>query len=215
MAFTDGLWSGNAGVRAAIGRHGFLVGLEDGSLDRSVFDAYLAQDARYLAQYARVLAGLAAQASDPDDVSFWSRGAAEAIVVERQLHASHVGDLDTTPMSPTCLAYASYLLSLLVGGSYPVAAAGVLPCYWVYADVGAGLLTRAKDLDSHPYRDWIEVYADPSFAADAQRARSIVDRLADAVDPATRVAMAEAFGTAARYEWMFWDASWRREEWPV
>jgi thiaminase/transcriptional activator TenA len=23
------------------------------------------------------------------------------------------------------------------------------------------------------------------------------------------------FATTARYEWMFWDAAWRREVWPV
>jgi len=27
--------------------------------------------------------------------------------------------------------------------------------------------------------------------------------------------MHEAFATCTRYEWMFWDAAWRMEDWPV
>jgi thiaminase/transcriptional activator TenA len=27
--------------------------------------------------------------------------------------------------------------------------------------------------------------------------------------------MHQAFATASRYEWMFWDAAWRQETWPV
>ncbi len=215
MTFTDDLWAATVPIRDAISRHPFLVGLRDGSLDREVFAGYLAQDARYLGQYARVLAGLAAQASDPDDVTFWSRGATEAIVVERQLHATHVADLDGVEPSPTCLAYTSYLLSLLSSGSYAVCAAGVLPCYWVYADVGAELSAGASDLDAHPYADWITVYADPGFAAEAGHARAIVDRIGNLADSATATAMTRAFVTATRYEWMFWDAAWRRETWPV
>jgi thiaminase len=27
--------------------------------------------------------------------------------------------------------------------------------------------------------------------------------------------MHQAFAAASRYEWMFWDAAWRQETWPV
>lgn len=215
MSFTDGLWAEIAPIRDAISAHPLITGLEDGSLAPDIFDGYLAQDAVYLGRYARVLAGLASQASDPAEVVFWSTGARQAIEVERDLHAAHVEHLDTTEMSPTTLAYTSFLLSLLAAGSYPVAAAGVLPCYWVYADVGAGLNSRAGELDRHPYGDWIVVYSDPTFAAEAEQARAIVDLLARDADATTLAAMRGAFMTASRYEWMFWDAAWRREKWPV
>ena len=34
-------------------------------------------------------------------------------------------------------------------------------------------------------------------------------------DAATLALMHEVFATAARYEWMFWDAPMRAERWPI
>ncbi len=215
MTFSTDVWADTASIRAAIYAHPLVVGLGDGSLPRPVFVEYMKQDALYLADYGRTLAGVAAQATDPDDTIFWAAGAREAIVVERALHGTHVQDLTAATMSPTCRGYTAYLLSLLTAGSYSVAAAGLLPCFWVYQDVGDRLLTAAGSLDGHPYGDWIGIYADPHFAEQVDQAKQIVDRLAAAADADTRARMAQAYATATRYEWMFWDAAWRLERWPV
>ena len=52
--------------------------------------------------------------------------------------------------------------------------------------------------------------------------RAVVDAVLDATDRIGAVAsdlelglMREHFTTTSRYEWMFWDAAWRLEEWPV
>jgi thiaminase/transcriptional activator TenA len=215
VSFTDGLWTRIVPIREAIGVHPFVRALGDGTLDREVFFDYLAQDAVYLSQYARVLSGLASLTTDPEELVFWAEGARESIEVERQLHLSRVGDSAAPEPSPTCRAYTSYLLSLLATGGYAEAAAGVLPCYWVYKDVGDELRALAGPLDDHPYADWIVLYSDPAFAGQVQRARGIVDRLGARADSATAARMTTAFVTASRYEWMFWDAAWRRETWPV
>ncbi|GMA20875.1 TenA family protein [Arsenicicoccus piscis] len=219
MTFTDDTWSRIAAIRTAIDELPFVRGLADGTLDRQRFVHYLAQDALYLGDYSRALAGLAAQSTVADDALFWSRSAASALVVERELHGSHVADLSAATMSPTCRAYTSYLLARQTEGCYPVAAAAVLPCYWIYQDVGDDLLRAAGgadgDLAGHPYADWISMYADAEFAESVEQAKAIVDRLAASADPAVVDRMHEAFATAARYEWMFWDAAWREEGWPV
>lgn len=215
MTFSTDTWRRIAPVRDAIYAHPFVTGLGDGSLAGDRFAEYMVQDALYLADYGRVLAALAMSSHDPDDLVFWASGARETILVERQLHASHVAVLDAAEPSPTCRAYTSYLLSLVLGGSYAVAAAGVLPCYWIYADVGKRLLSGAGELAEHPYGDWIGLYADDAFDAQVEQAKSIVDRLAAGAGPDEVERMHQAFATATRYEWMFWDAAWRLETWPV
>ena len=69
--------------------------------------------------------------------------AAGAIAVERQLHESFFSDFGVseanvaaTPMAPTNLAYTSYLLAVAYGGPFPEALAALLPCYWIYWEVG-------------------------------------------------------------------------------
>jgi len=215
MTFTEQAWQAIQPIRAAIDAHPFLDGLERGTLPTATFLHYLAQDAAYLGAYSKVLASAAARAHDPGALSFWSAAAADAIAVERRLHESHGVDAAAVEASPTCAAYTSYLLALTATSSYPVVVAGVLPCFWIYDDVGRRLAERVGDLDGHPYADWIGTYGDPAFSAATATARQLVDAAAEVASAADLERMRHAFTTASRYEWMFWDAAWRREEWPV
>ncbi|MEU6765692.1 thiaminase II [Streptomyces sp. NPDC046853] len=212
--FCDELWTDTADIRAGIDKLPFVTGLGDGTLDREKFVYYLAQDALYLRGYARALAGAAAKADRPQDIAFFAKSAHDAVVVESSLHQSNVVDVDAWAPSPTCTGYTSYLLSVAHTQGYPELAAAVLPCFWIYAEVGRGLLEQAGDLAAHPYGDWIATYADEEFEAATEHARQIVNRLADQADPATRARMRTAFTTASTWEWMFWDAAWRVESWP-
>ena len=215
MTFSDEVWEATAVLRKAIDDLPFLSGLADGTLPRETFTYYLAQDALYLGSYSRVLAAAAAQADTTEDLVFWSGSARNAVAVERTLHERHVADIGAWQSSPTCTAYTSYLLSLAAAGCYPALVAGLLPCFWVYDDVGRRLQHQVGDLSRHPYGDWVGTYGDPAFTASTVAARTILDRVADQAGEPTRARMREAFTMATRYEWMFWDAAWRRESWPV
>lgn len=213
--FSTEAWERTAPVRAAIDALPFLRRLEDGTLPRETFTHYLAQDAHYLAEYARALAACATTAPTTEDLAFWSTAASGTVLVERQLHETHVADITAVEPSPTCTAYTSFLLALAATGSHHRLAAGVLPCFWIYQDVGSRLRDRVGDLAGHPYEDWIGTYGDPAFAESTATATAIVDRLAAGADPETVAQMHAAFARSAQYEWMFWDAADRHEQWPV
>jgi thiaminase/transcriptional activator TenA len=215
MSFSQDAWEAIAPIRKAIGELPLLAGLEDGTLPHDSFVYYMAQDAHYLADYGRVLAAAASQTTDATELFFWARSACTVVTVERELHTARVADFAATPRSPTCTAYTSYLFSLAAAGCYPALAAGILPCFWIYEDVGGRLKESVGDLTGHPYADWISTYGDPEFATATEHAEQIVDRLAAQADPGTVERMHQAFATASRYEWMFWDAAWRQEAWPV
>jgi hydroxymethylpyrimidine/phosphomethylpyrimidine kinase/hydroxymethylpyrimidine kinase/phosphomethylpyrimidine kinase/thiamine-phosphate diphosphorylase len=220
-AFTTQAWDETTLVRASIDDLPFVRALADGTLPQPVFAEYLRQDALYLQQYARALATLAALAPDADQQLWWAQAAQQAIAVERQLHESWVDVPDAeTPSdvpaaSAACTAYTSYLLAVAHRGDYAELVAAVLPCFWVYADVGERLLERTREAPDHPYRRWIDQYGDPVFAERTRQARDLADRTAARSGPAARARMLEAFRTATRYEWMFWDAPWRGSHWPV
>ncbi len=212
--FTDEAWAATAEIRAAIDQHPFLGSLRSGSLPRTTFLEYLTQDSHYLIGYARALASCAAQAVEGDEIAFWASSARDAVVVERALHANFVPDAGATDPSPTCAAYLSFLFAVSGQGSYPVLAAALLPCFWIYQDVGRRL-TAEVQVTGHPYAEWIATYGDPEFALATSRAKSIVDGLAEAGSVGLRRRMHAAFRDAARYEWMFFDAAWRGEAWPL
>jgi thiaminase (transcriptional activator TenA) len=213
--FSAAAWSASAPTREAIDALPFVRGLGDGSLDRDRFVYYLAQDAHYLEDYARALAAAAAKAETLDDLAFFAGSARDTTVVERELHRRHVADIERHPASPTCVGYTSYLLGVAYTQGFPELVAALLPCFWIYSDVGTRLLARAGALDGHPYADWIGMYADESFAAATSTARAIADRVAAGAADSTRRRMHAAFARAVTFEWMFWDAAWRRETWPA
>lgn len=218
VTFTTQAWEQIAPVIDAIERHPFVVALGDGSLPRPTFDYYMAQDAAYLHDYSRMLALAAGQAQDADESLFWAGSSQTANSVERTLHASYLGadpNAMTIVASPTCTAYTSWQAMQATSGSYAQLVASLLPCFWIYEYVGQHLLRSAGNLEGHPYQDWIATYADPDFAKSCATARSITDRCCDPLSGSEAEAAMHAFVTSSRYEWMFWDAAWRMEEWPV
>lgn len=214
------LWQEIEGTYLAILAHPFLTGLGEGTLDPEAFGYYVAQDVHYLRDYARALAVVGAKAPTHADTAMFARHAAGAVDAELALHAILLPDLglDPTavadvPVAPITRAYTSYLLATAYGGTFAEGLAAVLPCYWVYARVGSALLERGSP-DAR-YQRWIETYAGQEFAAVVAEVLALVDRVGPALS-ATEEARARAhFSATARYEWMFWDAAYRREEWPL
>ena len=218
--FSEELWGHGATTYAEILRHRFLTGLTDGSLHRQAFRYFVIQDSHYLRGYARALALVAARATDPDAVALFAGHASEAIEVEQGLHVSLLAglglspaDVETDGSGPTTTAYTSYLLAVCATGTYAEAVATVLPCYWVYRDVGRELLARSSP--DPLYAQWIATYSSPEFDAVVESVLAVTDELGDDLGPSERKRCHQHFATTTRYEWMFWDAAYRQLTWPV
>ena len=219
-SWTAQLWSETADIYAAILEHPFLAGLTSGDLDPAAFAHYVTQDAHYLRDYARALAIVGAKAPTHADTGMFASHAAGTVEVELALHATLLGELgldaatvDATPMTPTTQAYTSYLLAVAYAGSFAEGLAAVLPCYWIYAEVGAALV--ASGSPDARYQRWIDTYAGEEFAAVVAEVLSVADRTGPSLSADEKARAHSHFVTTARYEWMFWDAAWRRERWPV
>lgn len=220
--FCAGAWKHTAELQRATVEHPFNAALTDGTLDRERFAFYIVQDARYLVGFAQALSAAATRADGPQDAAFLAGNAQAALVEERRLHAGYVeefglteADIAGVPTSPSCLAYTSFLRANALTEPYPVLLAAILPCFWVYQHVGSEILDAVGDIAAHPYRRWIETYADDEFAESVRGARELTDRVAEAADEPVRQRMLEAFTRASEYEWLFWNSAWIREEWPT
>ena len=95
---------------------------------------------------------------------------------------------------------------------WEVLVAALLPCFWIYWDVGTRVARdAAKD---NPYRAWIDTYADERFGEAVRTVISITDRAAETTTASTRTRMLAAFTRACQYEWLFWDGAYQRRTWP-
>lgn len=208
--FSRSLWDDVEDLRTDIFALSFIKALGDGSLDERHFSYYLAQDALYLNGYSRVLARASALAPTEEEQLFWANSAQVCLQVEAELHRSWLREHPAeVKLGPVTKAYVDHLTAASASGSYAVLAAAVLPCYWLYAEVGevlhAGYLDRAGD-EAHPYAAWLETYADEAFAAATRKAIEFADRAARNATAAERETMREAFRQSSVYERDFFDA---------
>ncbi|MFF1829521.1 bifunctional hydroxymethylpyrimidine kinase/phosphomethylpyrimidine kinase [Paenarthrobacter sp. NPDC058040] len=208
--FAARLWDEAAPELEAIYGLEFIQGLESGSLPEQQFNYYLAQDALYLNGYSRVLARAGALAPTEDEQLFWARSSQLCLEVESELHRNWLSTRQAaTHTGPVTKAYVDHLLAASASASYGVLLAAILPCYWLYAEVGHQLhanYVKAGSPSDHAYADWLKTYADEDFAEATRKAIGFTDAAAVAASNQEQTAMVEAFAHSCRYETAFFDA---------
>lgn len=218
--FSDRVWQTTTPLRAAIHDLPFNRSLAAGTLEREKFQFYIVQDALYLDQYARALSIAGARGPDPAALRAFSHYALGAIDVERALHDRYLTEFGVDPASlaaaepaPDCLGYTSFLMATAYHEPWEVLVAALLPCFWLYWDVGTAIAkTTAPD---NPYRAWIDTYADDGFGDAVRAVIAMADRAAAQASDGVRGRMAVAFTRSCQFEWLFWDGAWHRRTWPV
>ncbi|MGQ9836706.1 MAG: thiaminase II [Cyanobacteriota bacterium] len=213
-SFTDQLWQAIQPIYQQILAHPFNQELAAGTLSQARFQFYLQQDALYLTDFARALGLIGARSQGAEQVVSFLTFAVGAIVAERSLHESYFRLYEVQPettYTPTCFTYTRFLLASAALDPYEVAIAAVLPCFWIYREVGSEIYRTAKP--NNPYQQWIDTYAGEEFAQVVQQALDITNSVAGQATAALREKMMAAFVTASRLEWLFWDSAYRQESW--
>jgi thiaminase/transcriptional activator TenA len=219
-SFTDDLWRSIGDIYEAILAHPFVAGLSDGSLPPESFEFYVVQDALFLRKYAQALAAVASKAPDTTATEMFATHSAGIVSAELTLHKTlfaelgiHPAAVAATTEAPTTLAYTSYLLATTGNGSYAEGVGAVLPCYWIYWEVGKHLVQRGSP--NPRYQQWIDTYSAEEFGDEARAVIGVTDQLGGDLSAAERQRVRRHFHTTSRYEWMFWDMGFRLETWPV
>jgi thiaminase/transcriptional activator TenA len=218
--FRDVLKDAAQPIWASILAHPFLKELGEGTLPHERFLYFVRQDYLYLFEFARVLCLGGSKAEDLDTLEMFAKHAANTVAVERIMHTSFIQRLGLqtsglleSERTPTTQAYTRHLLAVAREGSLGEVVAAVLPCYWIYWEVGRHL---APSQPAEPiYRDWIKAYGSETFTELVQQQLRLVDRLGTHAPVDGRRRMTEHFIQSSRYEYMFWDDAYRLAAWPV
>ena len=218
--FSRVAWERNARAYETIRTMPFNAELAAGTLSEARFKHYITQDAHYLIGFGRALTLAAAKAPSPERLIQFAKSAEGAIVVERALHGSFFEKygitaeaFNATPLSPACHHYVSYLLATAYAEPYEVLLGALLPCFWIYAEVGRNIHARAAA--ANPYQAWIDTYAGEQFHAAVRATIEAADEAAAGASPQLQDRMHQAFTRATQLEWMFWDSAYRLERWPI
>ena len=218
MSFSQDVWTRNLELYQKTLQHPFNQKLAQGTLNSNAFCHYVIQDAHYLLAYGRALAVCAAKAFEADDVIQFSEGAKIAIVVERSLHDSFMKDFgiskdqfENTPLTLACHHYTSFLTTTAWSESYPVVLASLLPCFWIYAEVGKDIVENS--VPNNPYQAWVDTYSGEEFHTAVNNVIATIDKVAARCDADTIEKMHQAYTRGAELEWLFWDSAYYQKQW--
>ncbi len=210
MKFSEAAWGSIAPTYQRILEHPFNQELTNGTLAMDKFQFYLKQDSLYLIDFARALAICASKAPTPADLLMILKLAEGAVVDERGMQQEYFDrygiELDVE-QGPGCHAYTSFLIASTQHGSYAIGAAALLPCFWIYREVG--LVIHRDAVAENPYQAWIDTYAGDEFSEVVDQAIDFTDRAASEAGAAEIKEMEKAFIQSTRLEWNFWDSAYR------
>ena len=214
MTFTKILWDRISEIYEAIINHPFNRELAQGTLPEEKFKFYIKQDALYLVDFSRALAIVGSKALLPQRILDFLDFAKDGLIVERALHDAYFRRFDVTldlAQAPGCFAYTNYLIATASHRSFEEAVAALLPCFWIYREVGMHIV--GQSVPDNPYQLWIDTYAGEEFGVAVERAIEITEEVASGTTEGVRLRMAEAFVLSSRLEWMFWDSAYQMEPW--
>lgn len=215
MKWTDKTWTQIEPIYQKIIEMPFIEELQKGTLPLEKFQFYMGQDSFYLENFARSLALIGARAHRVSHALDFIRFAEGAIVVEKALHDSYFKEFGLNQrgsIEPTTHHYINFLKSTSALDQVEVAMAAVLPCFWIYQEVGDSIYKNQLSEDN-PYQKWIDTYAGKEFKELVIKAKNICDSVAENCTPQQQERMTQAFVEASKLEFMFWDSAYQLKTW--
>ena len=217
MKWTDQAWNNIQDLFIEIIKMPFISELKDGTLPLEKFQFYMLQDSKYLEHYGRVLAALGSKARNNQmALDFFDFGK-NALIVESALHEGYFKEFGLQAnqgiiMEPVCHHYIHFLKSNIAFEPIEVSIAAILPCFWIYKEVGDYILEN-QSKNHNPYTNWINTYSGEEFAEGVKRAKDYTDWMADNTTEEIKKQMFEAFQTASILEYKFWEAAYQQITW--
>jgi len=200
-------------------KHPFVVELYSGNLPLDKFKFYILHDCYYLTTAMKNFSLLAAKAPTVEDLKdilgiLHLEAESEYEEYKKFLHRLGYSLQEAVGQEPIPInvSYGSFLLSTSTLKSYPEAITAVLPCFWSYAEIADYHGDKLHDNKNQLYTDWARIYGTDSYRDLVGKIKQLVNRVDGtcAYDKLLRI-----FTQASRYEYLFWNAVYTQEQWPV
>jgi len=123
-------------------------------------------------------------------------------------------ELEKTMQASVTLSYTSFLVKTCYEETLAGIIAVLLPCAWGYSFIGQTLKAKGLPPPRH-YRDWIETYASDEFGSWANWLSDKMDELAGGATDKEKTHWLNLYRSSARFELLFFEMGWQKEEWPM
>lgn len=216
MKTTERLLSAVKDIWTAYNEHPFVLGIQNGTLDREKFRYYIIQDYLYLEEYAKVFALGIAKAKSPEMVSLFSKYVTLLTEGEMDIHRGYMGrfavsreELETTPRALDNLSYTSYMLRVAYEEGEAEILTAILSCAYSYEVIARKIVADHPAALEHPfYGDWVKGYADSQYSQANVLLLDMTDKLTRQYTEPQLQHLTDIFVACSRYELAFWELAW-------
>ena len=215
MTTTERLLDGSKDIWEMYNVHPFVLGIQNGDLDREKFRFYIVQDYVYLQDYARTFAVGTAKATNPRTAALFSKYV-NMLNGEMDVHEGYLGkfnvtkeELYTTPAALDNLSYTSYMLRIAYEWGEAEVMAAILSCALSYEVIAKNMVkNNPHSADDGFYGDWVKGYISDRYSADNKELIDEMDRLGEKCTEEQLERLVKIFRTCSVYELKFWEMAW-------
>lgn len=206
------MFSAVSHILPKIYQHPFNAQLAQGSLPKEIFKQYMRQDILYLADFSKALQLTANRLKNKEQATMLNTIKTTTVQDEFSVNSNYLngGSLSffSIPPLPTHKSsvidhYTKHLLSAASEASPEVALSCILPCFYIYRNLG--LQMRSFAHPTHPYRKWIESCSSPKYIASTQAMMSITEEHYAAASEAVQKQMIDSFKKSTGLELDFFE----------
>lgn len=200
--------------------HEFVLGLQDGSLPKSAFIAYLIQDYIFLLHFSRAWAMAVVKAENVAQMRTAAATVNALINEEISLHVEvcareGISEAQLMQASEAAenIAYTRFVIDTGLSGDLVDLLAALAPCVFGYREIGLRLAGSEPGVEA--YRNWIDTYAADEYGAVCREVAGLIEdacarRLGPAPESSPRwESLCARFTAATRLEIDFWNMGLR------
>ena len=200
-------------------KHPFVMGIEDGTLNKEKFRYYIIQDYLYLQEYAKTFAIGIAKSKSSEMVKLFSKYI-NIITGELNIHRGYMGELKiseeelkNTPRSLDNLSYTSYMIRVAYEEGEAEIISAILSCAYSYEVIAKNIIKNnplAKE--HHFYGEWVKGYSSESYSNANVILFETLENLTKDYTKKQIAHLSDIFMACSRYELAFWEMSWNMDK---
>lgn len=215
MTTTERLLSASNEIWKAYNEHPFVLGIQNGTLDREKFRYYMIQDYLYLEDYAKAFAVGVAKSKSLQTANLFAKYIS-VMNGELNVHSGYLGrlvvtqaEIAATPRSLDNLSYTSYMLRVAYEEGEAEILAAVLSCAYSYEIIAKNIVkNNPTSINDNFYGDWIKGYVSDAYAEENIILLDTLNRLTENYTESQICHLIDIFVACSRYELAFWEMSW-------
>ena len=209
------LFAAAAEIWKSYNEHPFVLGIQNGTLDKEKFRYYMIQDYLYLEDYAKTFAVGVAKAKSLRIANLFAKYI-PVMNGELNVHDGYLArlgvtqeEINSTPRSLDNLSYTSYMLRVAYEEGEAEILAAILSCAYSYEVIAKKIVENnpASIYDAF-YGDWIRGYISNGYAEENVILLEELNRLTQNYTEQQIQHLIDIFTACSRYELAFWEMSW-------